>query len=580
MRQALAVSPGAAGYWNNLGVVLKKQGKLGDAVGAYREALARDSELASGWSNLCDALRSLPAEGIDAAIGRDLARCFSRDELPHQDLARTALLFLHGTAELRSLMALLDTAYAPGETAFLDPGPLRALCAPLLVSLMERVLIPDPSVERILTAARRDLLQLVSDPGTLTPAGEAHERFVAALARQCFLNEYAYTESDEERDTLASLRAALEKDSGVEDRPARMRLLVFGCYLPLHTLASAAELEAAALAGKGDARFLDVVRYQVVEPLEERRIGARIPSLGTVTDGTSRKVGAQYEDNPYPRWQSPGAHTPRPLAEVMAQLFPHVSHDLIPGSGTVEILVAGCGTGRHAIMSARRFEGARVLAVDLSHASLAFAARKAGELGAEAISFLHGDLLDLDRLDRTFDVIECVGVLHHTEDPERGLGTLAGLLRPKGLMKIGLYSETARSTHRAAQRLVRDRGDPGTAEGIRAARQHLLSLPAEHAARPLAERADFYSLSGCRDLMFHVHERRFTLPEIATMLERAGLALIGFEFADSWVPARYRQRFPDDPTATSFENWHRYERDNPATFASMYAFWVRRGDPA
>ena len=34
MRQALAVSPGAAGYWNNLGVVLKKQGKLGDAVGA------------------------------------------------------------------------------------------------------------------------------------------------------------------------------------------------------------------------------------------------------------------------------------------------------------------------------------------------------------------------------------------------------------------------------------------------------------------------------------------------------------------------------------------------------------------
>ena len=225
-------------------------------------------------------------------------------------------------------------------------------------------------------------------------------------------------------------------------------------------------------------------------------------------------------------------------------------------------------------------EGARVLAVDLSRASLAFAARKAGELGAEAISFLHGDLLDLDRLDRTFDVIECVGVLHHTEDPERGLGTLAGLLRPKGLMKIGLYSETARSTHRAAQRLVRDRGDPGTAEGIRAARQHLLSLPAEHAARPLAERADFYSLSGCRDLMFHVHERRFTLPEIATMLERAGLALIGFEFADSWVPARYRQRFPDDPTATSFENWHRYERDNPATFASMYAFWVRRGDPA
>lgn len=231
-------------------------------------------------------------------------------------------------------------------------------------------------------------------------------------------------------------------------------------------------------------------------------------------------------------------------------------------------------------MSARRFAGAHVLAVDLSRASLAFAERRARELGTVDIEFMHADILDLDRLGRRFDVVECVGVLHHMEDPERGLGILAALLAPDGLMKIGLYSEIARRAHRAARALARENGYQATAEGIRAARAHVLSLRADHPAHALAGRADFYSLSGCRDLMLHVHERRFTLPAVAAMLEAAGLEFIGFEFRDSWMLARYRERFPEDGGATSLENWHRYECDHPATFTSMYAFWARKRAPA
>ena len=575
MRDALGVSPGAAGNWNNLGVVLKKQGRLGEAVVAYREALARDPELASAWSNLCDALRSFPSESFDPAIGRDLIACFSRDELPHQDLAATAVRFLHGTDEFHALVARLDAA---GPLAFLDAAALRGLCAPLSLLAMERVLMPDPKIERILTAARRDLLDFVNAAAPPRPVSTEHERFAAALARQCFLNEYAYAESEAERLALASLRAALDLSAPVEHSLDRLRIMVFGCYAPLHTLVAAAALDAAARAARGEARFLYVVRRQVVEPLEERNIGSAIPSLGAITDAVSRKVRAQYEDNPYPRWQSAGAGAPRALAEVMAQLFPHLSHERMPAA-PLEILVAGCGTGRHAIMSARRFAGARVLAVDLSRASLAYAVRKARELGADSVAFMQADILDLGRLDRSFDVIECVGVLHHMEDPARGLGALSGLLRPNGLMKIGLYSEIARGAHRAARDLVRDHGYVATAEGIRAARQHVLSLPAPHPAHTLVERADFYSLSGCRDLILHVQERRFALPAVAAMLDAAGLEFIGFEFADSWMAQRYRDRFPDDATATSLENWHRYERDNPATFASMYTFWVRQKTP-
>ena len=46
---------------------------------------------------------------------------------------------------------------------------------------------------------------------------------------------------------------------------------------------------------------------------------------------------------------------------------------------SLDVLVAGCGTGQHAIETAQRFAGARVLAIDLSRTSLGYAIRKTRE---------------------------------------------------------------------------------------------------------------------------------------------------------------------------------------------------------
>ena len=89
---------------------------------------------------------------------------------------------------------------------------------------------------------------------------------------------------------------------------------------------------------------------------------------------------------------------------------------------------------------------------------------------------------------------------------------------------------------------------------------------------------DFYSLSGCRDLLFHVQEHRFTLPQIGGLLERLNLEFIGFEFADGAPAAGYKERYPDDRSATNLANWHELEAAAPDTFAAMYQFWVRRRD--
>jgi hypothetical protein len=61
-----------------------------------------------------------------------------------------------------------------------------------------------------------------------------------------------------------------------------------------------------------------------------------------------------------------------------------------------------------------------------------------------------------------------------------------------------------------------------------------------------------------------------------SILHALGLQFIGFEWPDAGTPARYRDRFPDDPALTNLDNWHALETDRPDTFVLMYQFWVRK----
>jgi SAM-dependent methyltransferase len=109
-----------------------------------------------------------------------------------------------------------------------------------------------------------------------------------------------------------------------------------------------------------------------------------------------------------------------------------------------DILVAGCGTGREAIELASVFPKAKVLAVDLSLSSLAYASQKAAEFGLKNITFRQADISNLHRITDKFDFIACSGVLHHMKDVFPGWKTLANLLKSQGVMRIALYSNLAR----------------------------------------------------------------------------------------------------------------------------------------
>lgn len=59
-------------------------------------------------------------------------------------------------------------------------------------------------------------------------------------------------------------------------------------------------------------------------------------------------------------------------------------------------------------------------------------------------NFHHMSLYDVADLNRKYDFINCVGVLHHLPDPNRGLRALAEQLKDGGLMHIFVYSALGR----------------------------------------------------------------------------------------------------------------------------------------
>ena len=86
---------------------------------------------------------------------------------------------------------------------------------------------------------------------------------------------------------------------------------------------------------------------------------------------------------------------------------------------------------------------------------------------------------------------------------------------------------------------------------------------------------DFFTTSGCRDLLFHVQESRLTLPEIDAFLKDKDLQESRLEI-DGRTQQLYRDRFPDDRAMTDLAQWHVFETDNPTTFLGMYQFWIRK----
>ncbi len=215
-----------------------------------------------------------------------------------------------------------------------------------------------------------------------------------------------------------------------------------------------------------------------------------------------------------------------------------------PAQAAVRILDAGCGTGVGTEYLVHLNPQAQVTAIDLSAGALAVAQERCRRSGAERVEFQHLSLYEAAQLPGEFDLINCVGVLHHLPDPVRGIQALAAKLAPGGIFHIFVYGELGRWEVRLMQEAIallqgEQRGD--YRDGVQVGRELLATLPEDN---PLVQRdRQRWSLENQRDECFadmyvHPQEIDYTIATLFDLIEASGLEFVGFSNPQQWELGR------------------------------------------
>ena len=559
--KAIIIKPDNAEAYYNMGIVLKEQGRLEEAIEAYNKALAIKPDNAEAYINMGIALKGLVFKQPNPGLQKSITSLLDRKSFVRpSEVASAAISLLKLEPKLKQHLQTSSSAVPEPKL----PEVITDLSElPLLLKLMSVCPLPDLDLENLFSELRASLLVSISDltgsPGEL--------KFQSALALQCFTNEYIYNQSEHEDASLAALEVAVKQALSNGDQPNPQSVLCLASYRPLNqyewsrSLLVTDEIE-------------DVFTRQVVEPNQESQIKTTLPVLEAITDKVSSKVRDQYEVSPYPRWVNTGLRSkPAPISKLVEEIKLKLFDNKITKAEAPNTLIAGCGTGQHSIGTAACFKGSKILAIDLSLSSLSYAKRKTEELGIQNIDYMQADILHLGKLDKQFDIVESAGVLHHMDDPVAGWRVLTDCLKPGGLMKIGLYSELARQHIVEMRQEISKAGIGSSDAAMKSLRATVMASDLKHHKRIL-NFSDFYSLSELKDLLFHVQEHRFTIPQIQDCLAELGLEFCGFEANKIVSHFKQTNTGADDPY--DLDKWQAYEEANPSAFAGMYQFWCQK----
>jgi hypothetical protein len=200
--------------------------------------------------------------------------------------------------------------------------------------------------------------------------------YAVALAQKMHRSEYAFSASPDEQAGVSNLETRIaERIRASRDVPA-LWIAALACYRPL--LGTPVDDER--LVASADRGLAPLLAECIHEARALKARASNVKSLQPIADEVSLRVGEQYEENPYPRWHSGdwSALEPMTLTDYLTKGLPGLNTE-IAFPARPKVLIAGCGTGQHAIVVAKQLPDAEILAIDLSRPSLAYASIRAEE---------------------------------------------------------------------------------------------------------------------------------------------------------------------------------------------------------
>jgi SAM-dependent methyltransferase len=202
----------------------------------------------------------------------------------------------------------------------------------------------------------------------------------------------------------------------------------------------------------------------------------------------------------------------------------------------LDILIGGCGTNQAAVFAFNN-PGANVVAVDISQPSLDHQQYLKDKHGLHNLRLRLLPIEELSTLERQFDLVVSTGVLHHMADPLVGLKSLAGCLRPDGVLALMLYGKHGRIGVELLETVFRDMGLGQDEESVQVVKDTIATLLPDHPVQSYLRRAgDLKDDAALVDTFLHGRARSYTVDECLEFVDSAGLIFQGWYHKTPYYP--------------------------------------------
>ncbi|MCG8516423.1 MAG: hypothetical protein MI794_00335 [Pseudomonadales bacterium] len=477
--EALELDRQSAAAFCGIAHAKRTRGQYDLAFLHYRKLLATGLEWPSIYSGMLACAEHLAVDKADPELIRDATALLRRDELPHQQIGRFVGAIIREHYQLTAEDTRIDLDVASQDE--------------LLVLALEQTLMPEPSVEELVTLLRRAILTEVAHTAELP---EQRQRLAMAITLYADRCGHALAAEDDELRLITAINDSITGQLVMAESLESVAgsLIISAMYGALFHQRFAMEL------GRWSLMDWPVATQPMMAASYYDR--ATEEAIKQNFEEKAEELCLDKPDVPqaWPSWSQLAYRNQTSLRTLIAKELGQPTEHL---PDTLRIMILGAESGQRALELAHYLEDVEVVAVDESLANIAKASRRAEELGMTNVVFWPWSIARCFIDDgQTVQWIE-IGRLPSPAMTDVNLADVVRRASHAGSV-VHLHTAVAEQTpgDRQIRRLIDEHELQPTRNNLLRLRRMVLNNRQDPIWRELLNEADFYGLGGCRDRWF------------------------------------------------------------------------------
>ena len=447
---------------------------------------------------------------------------------------------------------------------------------------LKRTIITNPFLEELITSIRSNILKEFNNKENSNSQNDKLESAISAIFQQSYLNGHIWLSTKNDKIILNNLIEDTKSRINNKEKVKFLDIAIIGTFCNLNENIEIKNYFIKEFRNeKKD--FFNEIRVFFNELDDDRKNLKNIKRGKLIEENTSKKLEKFYDDNfslPWGRVNTEGE------IEFLEYLKINIKPYDILGkkefSKSPKVLYAGCGSGRDALLL-NPAKNSEIDVIDISLKNLLYAQKKTVEHNIKNINFYHLDYLNIETLNKKYDVIIVNKILNQIDDFNYGLKIMLDHLNIGGFAQIILKSPVANKEIDIAREkigLMTKNNIKGN-DLISDIREYLIKSNDEDFNR-IKSMPAFFDRRSLNRLLNPMYKSLPDIKEIEKIISINKLEFIGW---GNFVKNRtlkealvdlYAQNFKDDFLRKNLDNWDTFEKENPIIFSDVYNFWIRK----